>query len=121
MSEFINQITVLQQKIQRYQALKAQIGTMIPELNSASGQIGNLSEGLNNAYSIDGDSAFDLALVTDLERKIKEVPLFLSGTVVPAIDEAIMALQEEMARTQEIKQQPQEEKMLTQSVSSGGK
>lgn len=98
MSEFKDQIAVLQKEIQRYQALKAQIGTVISELDSASGQVGNLREVLSTAYSINGNSAFDLSLVANLKQEIEEVPLFLNGTVIPAIDEAIMALQEEEAR-----------------------
>ena len=109
MPEFVNQISELQQKIQSYQALKSQIRAVVSELDMASDQANNLVEGLSSVYLIDGDSAFNPALTDELKQKTEEVPLFLSGTVVPAIDEAILSLQEGITDLQETNIQNQEE------------
>ncbi|MBR3236447.1 hypothetical protein IKF92_02085 [Candidatus Saccharibacteria bacterium] len=101
MPELTDHMATVQQEIQRYQSLKAQIEAVISELNSASSQVDNLNEGLDNAYLIDGNNAFDHTLVTGLKRKVEEVPLYLSGTVIPAIDEKIIALQGDSMHLQE--------------------
>ena len=110
MASLTEQIAGYRRDIQKYQALKSQLSTVIAKLNSAVSSVGSLDYEIKSCFRID-NSDTALAIKTARSRdNIDKTIGFLNRTVLPAIDAAMGYSNRQIANLElEVKRRAAEE------------
>ena len=83
--------------ISRYNAMKANLNSMVSELNLSKGSIENFSSTLNEVYSLDDNDSILCTKVKNIREDISTTSSFIKNNVIPAIDRAIIKCHNKIA------------------------
>ncbi len=83
--------------ISRYNAMKANLSSVVSELSLSKGSLEDFSSTLNEVYSIDGNDSLLCTNIKNVREDITTTANFIKNTVIPAIDRAIIKCHNKIA------------------------
>lgn len=83
--------------ISRYNAMKANLSSIVSELNLSKGSLEDFSGTLNDIYSLDDNDSTLCTSVKNIRENITTTANFINNTVIPAVDRAIIKCHNKIA------------------------
>ncbi len=83
--------------ISRYNAVKANLSSIVSELTLSKGSLDDFSGTLNECYSLDDNDSTLCTNVKNVREDITTTANFIKNTVIPAVDRAIIKCHNKIA------------------------
>lgn len=83
--------------ISRYNAVKANLSSIVSELTLSRGSLDDFSGTLNEAYSLDDNDSLLCTKIKNTREDITTTANFIKNTVIPAVDRAIIKCHNKIA------------------------
>lgn len=87
--------------IQKYETLKAKLGTIVASLDSSAAYINKAANDIASSYKVDGEGAHASERALNLKSKVSATSDYLSSTVIPQIDNSISDAQSNISYLEE--------------------